>query len=106
MISFICYRCAKALYNLDSMHVEELSKPGHYQFSHMLCPPVAVAVEQRSTFEDALRNLLNKYSMENGSDTPDYILAEYLFSCLKVFEKTIRSRNDWYNITKKETKLT
>lgn len=30
------------------------------------------------SFQDALANLINAHSMENGSDTPDWMLAEYL----------------------------
>jgi hypothetical protein len=40
--------------------------------------------------------VINKHSKENGSNTPDFILAEYLIECLRVFDKTTRLRNDWY----------
>ena len=33
-------------------------------------------------FEKELTVLINKHSMENGSDIPDYILAHYLCECL------------------------
>ena len=36
-------------------------------------------------FKKELCELLNKYSKENESDTPDFILAEYLIGSLKVF---------------------
>ena len=49
-------------------------------------------------FEEELRELLNKHSMENGSNTPDFILAEYLVNCLTLFEKINNDRQKWYNV--------
>jgi hypothetical protein len=48
-------------------------------------------------FKKDLASLLNKYSFENRSNTPDFILAEYLFSCLEAFEKASYIRETWYN---------
>ena len=36
--------------------------------------------------------LLNKHIKEIDSNTPDFILAEYLMSCLQVFESVIAPR--------------
>lgn len=43
-----------------------------------------------------IQTLLNKYSRENKSDTPDFILADYLFSCLKAYEEATNKRDEWY----------
>lgn len=32
----------------------------------------------RMNFKKALRDLINTYSKENASDTPDFVLAEYM----------------------------
>ena len=48
-------------------------------------------------FETELSRLINKYSMESGSSTPDFILARYLSGCLKAFNDTVRIREQWYN---------
>ena len=40
-------------------------------------------------FEQELTSLINKYSMENGSNTPDFILANYLQDCLRIFNVTV-----------------
>ena len=48
-------------------------------------------------FRDDLEKLINKYSRENGSNTPDFILAEYLCDCLAFFDKAVRRREQWYN---------
>ena len=48
-------------------------------------------------FERELSTLINSHSRENKSDTPDYILAEYMMSCLKAFEKATVVRHLWYD---------
>ena len=37
-------------------------------------------------FRRELVSLVNKHSVENGSDTADIILADYLIACLEAFE--------------------
>jgi hypothetical protein len=48
-------------------------------------------------FKEELRDLINRHSLENGSDTPDFILTEYLIECLKNFNKITKKRSNWYN---------
>lgn len=43
-------------------------------------------------FEYELRQLINKYSKERGSDTPDHILADYLVHCLNAFDIAVSKR--------------
>ena len=47
-------------------------------------------------FVDELRALINKHSRENGSGTPDYILAEYLADCITIFNAAVNRREAWY----------
>ncbi len=47
-------------------------------------------------FRKELATLLNRYSMENRSNTPDFILAGYLHDCLETFDWAIRRRTEWY----------
>lgn len=49
-------------------------------------------------FRAELETIINKHSMENGSNTPDFILAKYLSGCLKVFDAAVARRDDWYGI--------
>ena len=49
-----------------------------------------------TAFEQKLRSLINAQSMENASNTPDYILAEYLGACLSAFNYATRAREQWY----------
>lgn len=39
---------------------------------------------------------INSVSAESGSNTPDFILAEYLTDCLQAFDKASRAREKWY----------
>jgi len=45
------------------------------------------------TFPHELMQLINKHSIENGSNTPDFILAEYLKQCLEAFDMCVRRRD-------------
>lgn len=46
------------------------------------------------TFGSELRELLNRYSKENESNTPDYILTNYILNCLEAFEVAISQRDN------------
>ena len=48
------------------------------------------------TFEQELTDLINRYSKENDSDTPDFILAEYLEICLNTWALITKKRDEWY----------
>lgn len=48
-------------------------------------------------FQEELTALLNKHSIENESDTPDWILANYIAGCLNAWNQSIHSRDKWYN---------
>jgi hypothetical protein len=47
-------------------------------------------------FEKELEHLINRYSKENDSNTPDFILAQYLQGCLDVFNTAVQQRETWY----------
>ncbi len=49
-----------------------------------------------SEFQKELAALINKHSIENETNTPDFILAEYLNDCLDSFSKLMEKRTDWY----------
>jgi len=49
-----------------------------------------------SEFEKELEQLLNRYSKENESQTPDYILAHYIKYSLKAFNQAVNLREEWY----------
>lgn len=47
------------------------------------------------TFREELTRLLNRYSMENISNTPDFVLASFLYGALSAFEKATLERDRW-----------
>lgn len=49
-----------------------------------------------SEFREELVNLINRHSMENGSNTPDFILANYLMLQIESFDTTVNRREEWY----------
>lgn len=49
------------------------------------------------SFRSDLEHLLNRHSKENGSDTPDFILANYIYDCLEAFDTAVRTRTRWYS---------
>ncbi|HXI77941.1 MAG TPA: hypothetical protein VNH21_12435 [Steroidobacteraceae bacterium] len=52
--------------------------------------------ERDNAFRREVETVINRYSRENSSDTPDFILAEYLTDCLAAFDKGVRERERWY----------
>lgn len=45
-----------------------------------------------------IQDAINKASAENGSNTPDFILAEYLWACLRAFDEAVLVRDRWYGL--------
>lgn len=44
-------------------------------------------------FRSELASLLNRYNKEQNSDTPDFILAGYIESCLLAYESAVVARD-------------
>ncbi|MDD5531124.1 MAG: hypothetical protein PHX21_13985 [bacterium] len=47
---------------------------------------------------EELEKLLDNAEVEQKSYTPDFILAQFLFSCLSAFDEAINSRDKWYGV--------
>ena len=56
-----------------------------------------MVTSEDNSFGRELQALINKHSKENGSNTPDFILANYLKRCLNAFGVAVKERDDWYN---------
>lgn len=50
-----------------------------------------------TNLREDIQRAINCRSAENGSDTPDWILAEYLIGCLETFDKAVTAREAWYD---------
>ena len=53
-------------------------------------------------FRRELTELINKHSMEKYSNTPDFLLAEFLENILMAFDISVNNREKWYG--RKEVK--
>lgn len=51
-----------------------------------------------SGFRYELENLINVHSVENGSNTPDFLLSYYLIDCLVAFDRITKARDEWYGV--------
>lgn len=49
-----------------------------------------------TSFTNELKKLISRYSEENRSNTPDFILANYLVACLDAFNASAQAREKWY----------
>jgi len=47
-------------------------------------------------FQDELTELINRHSIENVCDVPDFILAEYLVNQIKAFTNATVDRDHWH----------
>ncbi len=48
------------------------------------------------TLEKELMELLNRHSVENASNTPDFILVHFLMTCLVAWNQNTRQRDLWF----------
>lgn len=56
-------------------------------------PPVQ---DREAKFRQDLEHLLNSHSRENGSNTPDFTLAQFLADSLRAWDLAVTRRNEWY----------
>ena len=48
------------------------------------------------SLREAIEHELNWHSAENNSNTPDFILAQFLVTCLAAFDAAVQARSNWY----------
>lgn len=65
-------------------------------------PPTKKDLDNSSLRAD-IESAINRASRENASNTPDFILAEYLTAALEAFEAATAAREKWYGISLKPT---
>lgn len=58
----------------------------------------AMSPDEVTQLKIELQQLLNRHCVENNSNTPDGILADYMYACLAAFEKGVKRRDAWYGI--------
>lgn len=57
-----------------------------------------------SDLREEITTAINRVSAENGSDTPDYILAHFLEASLLAFDIAVRDRDEWHGFKAWPTK--
>ena len=75
----------------------------NYPFAHI--PIVSMTEEKYDEVLQDLTNLINRHSLENESNTPDFILAEYLLNCYFAFNAGVNYRKSWYGPNTEEEVL-
>jgi hypothetical protein len=48
------------------------------------------------SLESEIKDVLNKHNQECCSNTPDFILSQFIFTCLGALDKAIIDRDKWY----------
>ena len=56
---------------------------------------------REDVFRRDLAALINRYSLEGLSNTPDFLLADYMIACLKVYSESVNKRENWYGRERK-----
>jgi len=49
-----------------------------------------------TTLLEDIKSAINLHSAENASNTPDFILAQYLEASLAAFDTAVQQRETWY----------
>ncbi len=49
-----------------------------------------------TSLEEEIRTAINRACAERTSDTPDFVLAEYLIICLSAFDHATIARGEWH----------
>lgn len=57
-----------------------------------------------NALEKELAELLNRHSCEQASNTPDFVLANYLMNCLRAYNDAIHMRQNWHGAKPGEDK--
>lgn len=52
--------------------------------------------DKMDELEKDLAAVLNRHSAENATDTPDFVLARYLLTCLDAWNAGVARREEWY----------
>lgn len=52
--------------------------------------------EYDNGLRDEIEASLNRYSIDNATNTPDFILSRLLLDCLKAYDNAVNARDDWF----------
>ena len=69
---------------------------GKWVFEENMFEEFIESVDPVPSFDVELTALINRHSVENGSNTPDFMLAEHLLDCLENFNRYVKRRDRWH----------
>lgn len=55
-------------------------------------------ISEREQFRKELIKLINKYSLENDANTPDFIIADCMISSYLTMNEINFKRDEWYGV--------
>jgi len=73
-----------------------ISRPIEQQVDREVGEQYGGELRDSNKFLREIADVINRTCVENDSNTPDFILAEYVKDCLDIFAKTSRAREKWY----------
>jgi hypothetical protein len=59
--------------------------------------PFTTSSERYESFTREVQGLINRLSLEQGSNTPDFVLARYLRDCLMAWDYASQTRGIYYS---------
>jgi hypothetical protein len=65
--------------------------------------PFTTSSMRYETFMLEVRDVINRNSLEQGSNTPDYIIAQYLRDCLMAWDYASQTRAIWQSTSEEST---
>jgi hypothetical protein len=80
----------------DKTSDEVLSMLDELQAHMYQASPLPSVDDKPKTFQQELAGLINRHSLENVSNTPDFVLAQFMDKCLKAFNTASYAREAWY----------
>lgn len=89
----------------EECEIHRMLAGGHYpEEPSCICAPPAPAVGTEpemdtSTLAGDIAAAINRHSAERGSNTPDFLLAEFLTSVLAAWDVAVTARETWYGRT-------
>jgi len=94
------YYNSNGCYQHQRIHIDTiLSSPEWFKKKEqpvMAQYPNEIKGQKLSNFEIEIASVINRFSRENMSDTPDFILATYLNNCLNAYEKATQQKKNWF----------
>lgn len=85
-----------ALFFPDGFRSTAHAKAFENGFLLLVPEPKVLKWERATTLRVEIEAAISRTEAEHGSNTPDFVLAEFLTSCLRAFDSAVRARETWY----------